>query len=635
MKRITITAALGLALLASCGGDTDDSTPEGDASSDALAQETTNGTDKPEVQLLDIPKGDEDVPECTEDSECDDSKYCNGEETCQPDSIDAGADGCVAGEPVKGNDPNPTDCVVLGECDEETQSFPTVNLGAGDSCDDGIACTTADVCDADGACAGAADDSRCDDQLFCNGVESCNTVVGCLAGEAPTGTDADPGDCLVPGPCEEATQSFTLIPAETGKGCDDGIGCTENDACTGGGTCEGAPNHGSCTDGLFCNGAEECAIGQGCVAGLPPTAPGDEATDDCFVPGPCDEGSDAFPPVPAENGLGCNDGIDCTTDDTCDESGACTGVPQPSLCTDGQFCNGAEECDPVLGCGPGTPPEPPVDEDPDDCLVPSTVCDEDADTFPPVPAEEDSACDDDIACTTDDGCNDAGECLGTVDGTLCDDGLFCNGLETCDAAAGCVDGDPPTPPADTDAADCMAPGAECDEASDSFPAAPANEGGACDDGSACTDATTICTGGVCGGGAEVDCSDTPLEACQVAICDPTVGCMAVTADDGTACDDGSACTDATTICTGGVCGGGAEVDCSGTPLETCQVATCDPTVGCMAVTAEDGTACDDGNPETTGDSCAGGVCSCVPSCVDVPCLGPDGCGGTCMDLCPT
>ncbi len=72
-------------------------------------------------------------------------------------------------------------------------------------------------------------------------------------------------------------------------------------------------------------------------------------------------------------------------------------------CADGLFCNGAEVCDPVQGCAPGSDPCGPL-----------SACDEGADT-----------CD---------------LCVGDAD---CNDGLFCNGFETCDASFLCQPGTNP------------------------------------------------------------------------------------------------------------------------------------------------------------------------------------------------
>jgi hypothetical protein len=97
-----------------------------------------------------------------------------------------------------------------------------------------------------------------------------------------------------------------------------------------------------------------------------------------------------------------DDGVACTVD-ACDEAGdVVTHVPDDGLCDDGAFCNGAETCDPVADCQPGTPP----------------------------------VVDDGVACTVD-ACDEAGDVVTHVpDDGLCDDGDPCT-AELCDAILGC------------------------------------------------------------------------------------------------------------------------------------------------------------------------------------------------------
>jgi hypothetical protein len=78
-----------------------------------------------------------------------------------------------------------------------------------------------------------------------------------------------------------------------------------------------------CDDGLFCNGAETCDAGF-CQAGTAPS---------------------------------CDDGVGCTAD-TCNEgSDSCDSTASDALCDNGLFCDGAETCDAVADCLPGTAPD--------------------------------------------------------------------------------------------------------------------------------------------------------------------------------------------------------------------------------------------------------------------------------------
>jgi hypothetical protein len=78
----------------------------------------------------------------------------------------------------------------------------------------------------------------------------------------------------------------------------------------------GCASDASCDDGLFCNGAESCAAGS-CVAGI---------------------------------AVDCDDGVACTADSCDPASDACMHAPDDALCDDGVACNGAERCEPGVGC---------------------------------------------------------------------------------------------------------------------------------------------------------------------------------------------------------------------------------------------------------------------------------------------
>jgi CxxC motif-containing protein (DUF1111 family) len=117
----------------------------------------------------------------------------------------------------------------------------------------------------------------------------------------------------------------------------------------------------------------------------------------------------------------------------------CAQCVTPAACSDGNFCNGPEDC--VGGtCVAGTPP------------CPGQQCDEATDT-----------------------------CVQCLDATHCDDGNFCNGVESCVSHA-CVPG----------AAPCT--GQMCNEATDSCVECLTNAN--CDDGLFCNGAET-CNGGAC------------------------------------------------------------------------------------------------------------------------------------------
>ncbi len=638
--------------LASDTSDDANSSGDGITRSDTLLEPTTDGG----------PAG-LDIPQCNTDAECDDGLFCNGAEQCQPGFPGASSFGCLSGAAPTGFDPNPTDCTILGPCNEDTDDFPFVTLSVGDSCSDGIACTGDDICIDSGACQGTPNDSLCDDGLFCNGLESCSTTIGCIAGLVPVGTDSAPGDCLVPGPCEEATDSFAMVPAEVGLACDDSVDCTVNDACTATGTCVGEPDNAFCSDDLFCNGQELCVNGLGCQpANGPPTPPEDTSDDDCFAPTQCNEETDAFDDVPLANGTACDDGVACTTDDQCQNDQSCIGIPDSSACDDGVFCNGGETCDPTEGCLSGAPPSPPVDTDVTDCIA-FGLCNEQTGGFDyDAPAPIGTPCDDGTACTEADLCSENSLCIGTPNDSLCDDDSFCNGTETCDASVGCQAGTTPTPPIDATPGDCLTP--SCDETTKSFIDAPSPSGTACNDGISCTtndacNSESICSGTpddeLCSDGlfcngqescdASADCiSGTPPaypdeneNACLVEFCDETLDAVTlVEASTGTPCDDGFACTNADacdglgaclgtaddTLCDDGKFCNGPETCSAATGCQTgippekidaapddCLEPTCDETTDTFVDTPlPDGTACDDQNSNTSNDVCTSGIC---------------------------
>jgi len=410
------------------------------------------------------------------------------------------------------------------------------------------------------------DDLACDDFLPCNGIETC--VGGeCVAGEAIV--------------------------------CDDAVPCTVDACDENTGLCIAVAVDDNCDDGNFCNGAETCDAVTDCQAGIPIACDdGVSCTDDS-----CDEGSDAcaFEPVHASgdddsfcNGAETSDGLlSCQADDdftradlvactldSCDEANdECDHAPDDGVCGDGVLCNGDEVCDPIGGCGAGTP----VD------------CGSDG-----------------IACTIE-ACDEAtGECATELDNTLCDAGEFCSESgcilgDPCNDAAQCQDGNAcngaeicaPSIPMGPDV--CQAgPAIDCDDAiactSDSCSEpgvcnnVPLN--GLCSDNNPC-DGVEVCVEGIgCQEGPALDCDDGV--SCTIDLCINGFGCNNIADDD--QCDDGS------------FCNGTESCDL----LADCQPA--DPIV-CPG----DGIAC-------TTDACSEELDGCVHQPDDAAC----GCGEECL-----
>ena len=190
-------------------------------------------------------------------------------------------------------------------------------------------------------------------------------------------------------------------------------------------------------DGDLCNGTVAC-IGRYCV--LNPTTVVDcagFAVGDCELP-VCNPDTGACMATPAEDGLACDDGDDCTGDDMCGageclgETVLCETIGDDDLDDDG---DGMTDCDDdeCADLGPCLSPE---------CGNGACKGGETCETCPEdcgaCPACDDGACNGDETCET---CpEDCGACA------TCEDGA-CNGDETCEtcpedcgACAACEDG---------------------------------------------------------------------------------------------------------------------------------------------------------------------------------------------------
>lgn len=204
-----------------------------------------------------------------------------------------------------------------------------------------------------------------------------------LTPEDDTSTEQDTGSCSTPDvdqTCYGCLIQGTCVPAGVhsqdqacswcdpevddrdwsiplGAPCSDGLFCTTDDRCTTTG-CEGEEL--SCDDGVACNGQELCdeslkGCGSGqnqCGGGLICDWFGDQCLSTCsgclvdevcYAPGQVRPGEPCWicsPPDSTEawtmnNGAVCDDGLFCTTGDTCQE-GACVSGPQ--ICGEGDLC---------------------------------------------------------------------------------------------------------------------------------------------------------------------------------------------------------------------------------------------------------------------------------------------------------
>jgi len=132
-----------------------------------------------------------------------------------------------------------------------------------------------------------------------------------------------------------------------------------------------------------------------------------------------------------------DDGFGCTVD-SCDEvNDIVVNTPDDSLCDNGDFCDGSETCDALLGCQPGSDPceaGESCNEETDSCEMPSECGNGEI--------EAGEQCDDGAAngSTT---CGCQLDCTYAPAATPCADGEFCNGDETCDGSGTCQPGSDP------------------------------------------------------------------------------------------------------------------------------------------------------------------------------------------------
>ncbi|WP_214083688.1 choice-of-anchor E domain-containing protein [Methanothrix sp.] len=394
----------------------------------------------------------------------------------------------------------------------------------------------------------------------------------------------------------ETSNGLICLPG-TPPDCSDGIECTIDFCNEETDRCEHRADDSKCDDGLWCNGAETCDPAKGCQPGTPPD---------------------------------CNDGIECTIDFCNEETDRCEHRPDDSKCDDGIFCNGAETCDPVEGCLPGTPPDC---NDNIECTI--DFCNEETDRCEHRP--DDSKCDDGIFCNgaetcdpvegcllgTPPDCNDniectidfcneeTDECEHSPDDSKCDDGLWCNGAETCDPVEGCLLG---TPPDCNDNIECTID--SCNEETDKCEHRPDDD--FCDDGIFCNGAETCDPVEGCLLGTPPDCNDDI--DCTIDFCNEETDKCEHSPDDGF-CDDYDVCNGIEVCDPASGCLPGTPLDCD--DKDPCTIDSCDPIEGCIHTAID----CDDGDPCTI-DECIDGICvhTQIPGCgCDCSAYAPDIC----------
>ena len=273
-------------------------------------------------------------------------------------------------------------------------------------------------------------------------------------------------------------------------------------------------------------------------------------------------------------GVSCNDGNGCTTNDTCSISEfnqkSCLGTPvavdDNNVCTDDACVDGTVLHTPVNGV-PCTAK---------DACSPEGLCDAGV-------CVASGSC----PCTTD------AECMAGKDA--------CDGMWSCDktgATNACVQQPGTAVVCDASTNPCQLTACNPETAGCETSAMP--NGTACSDDNECTTADS-CQAGACAAGAGKSCDDDNI--CTDDSCDPATG-ECTFSPNAAPCDDNNNCT-VGDACAGGSCAAGTGPDCD--DQNPCTADSCSG--GQCQHTAMAGP-CDDGNPCTSGTQCTGGACGC-------------------------
>ena len=542
---------------------------------------------------------------CEQDRDCDDGLWCNGDEYCSNNFCRSST----------------RDCSIVADscndagCDEDADQCAPAPKADGTDCDDGLYCTTDDAC-AGGVCTGQARDCS-------------EAAAECVAGV-----------------CDEAGQACVGQPIADGDLCDDGQYCTVNERCNGGSCQGGQPRDcsaagGGCVDGICDENADQCT-GDPLIAGTPcnddqfctvndscdglGNCLGDARdcsalTNQCNQGG-CDDTSDQCVALPANEGSACDDGLYCTTGETC-QTGSCAGSDRD--CDDGDTCT-LDACDEANdACDNQLIPNPNAEGVWVGGTCTDTVdndCDRLVDDADPdcQECQSDGDCDDSNPCTTNTCQNNNCSVSLVGNGTPCDDGRYCTNPDTC--TGGVCSG----PNRDCSAQTDQCNQGVCNESGGRCESQPVREGLACDDGVYCN-VDEVCSSGSCTGGQARDCSIV-ADDCNNGYCDEgSDQCLQQPVNQGQPCNDGQFCTDPDT-CSNGTCTG-LPRDCSGFG-DQCNDGVCDEGGDtCTQQPKSGGTPCDDGVYCNGSDQCDGSG-GCDVHAGD-PCASGEPCNRTCVE----
>jgi len=486
----------------------------------------------------------------------------------------------------------------------------------GFSCDDGLACTTNDQCDAFGACLGTSVSCSnngntcvlpfcqeplgvCDFDLsyytgsYCDCLPNC--VQNCTCSSQGQCSGGLPVSCPDTGnQCTVSSCDLNLDQCVTSNiigACDDGSACTINDQCING-VCTGVPVN--IDDNIPCT-FDSCDPGTGAISHS-------LISGYCYIDGGCySESQTPFDnplnnnPVPLDYCILCNtsvstsswtftqnsntpcsDGIRCTTNDVCDiTSYSCRGT-QIDCSGDADQCNSAFCLEATGLCVKDPLPNTQPCDDGLYCTIDNTCLNGDCGSGSPRNCSlQESQC-------TIYGCDEDGDaCVATKlpDFTRCViNNDVCDGLEIC-VDGDCVYGDPLVPPPN---GDCYY--FQCDPLLGfiqvNTPGIP------CSDNNACTMNDVCNTQGGCDSGSIVDCNDA--DPCTDDNCDSVIGCTHTAVHNCEACTVASDCTP-----------------------QSCNFAVCNELSRCVYIPVPQGTSCVDNNV-CNGEELCGSMGTCLP-----------------------
>jgi hypothetical protein len=503
------------------------------------------------------------------------------------------------------------ECVAAGEVNPDNPCqvcAPTLDTAGwssneGQACDDGLFCTTLDVCVA-GSCVGAA--RECDDGIACNGVTVCvEDQSSCSPSQNQCNDgalcDVQTGTCVMT--CEGCVVDGICLPPAMSAAQNPCLLCDPARSTTSLSAAEGQPCGASATG---CSGQDTCDAAGECQrndieAGTPCGA---EVANECDAADTCD-GNGQCVARRADNGTLCEDGLFCTIGDQCQGSTCVGGGPR--ACGDTERCS--EDVGQCVCAG---------------CSVNGSCVGAGA----PNPANPCQICDPARSATAYSA--NVGAACGAA-------ATVCSGQDTCDAQGECA------PNHLAAGAACGALGPQCD-AGDSCDGngqcvqRVAQDGSPCDDGQFCTNGDT-CQGGACRSGAARNCGVNqtcdegadqclcggclvngncfatgalnPGNSCQ--ICNPAQSAIGFVSNAGGSCGSAAAACSAQDTCNaqgqcqanhlpqGTACGAPASGPCDAAD-------SCDGNGQCIARQAANGATCDDGLFCTQGDNCQSGGC---------------------------